>query len=682
MGVFSLRSEFLSSERSSTVIFLPGLFSALFILFAIQGSAQNCLDFSISNDTIFETTFDCNSNTGVCLPLVYDNRANYSFTDNGQEYTTFLPSCADGGVFILDTGYHEFIIWDNVQACGDTAHILIECLDCPFIYDGPVSYELDDCSDSLEVCLNIPYADRTNYDIEINTELFSGNLEPCITDSTLFYDVSDLTVGPFFINGWTIDNTPYSNAVGSIMELSAFMSSSDPYTDWTYDSDNNIIFSGPTTGSYGSLTVQQSPPVGPTFSFSLEKDYAEGAVTLTLGEGEHEFFITNNDNGCQDLFNINISCPEDTSIVVNCPSYYSGPEEYDLLNCEEVQEICLDFMLDSFNLYTVLLNGQAYDSNRGWNNCSMSNLAQINLDPGDYEMVIIYNSNSCRDTHSLLINCPQPEPWDSCTVFSNSTRTIMLDQCGDTALICLEVPIDSIDFWDLRVNDSIWVDTLGECATSDTSIAAQFLEGTYRLTAAKANCVMDTMMLTVDCIPIDSTPVARDDAFDVMQDAEIQFLEILLNDMPMSDSFELSLVQSASLGTSLINTSNELAYTPQPGYCNNRISDTLMYSICSDKGCDTAKVMVTIQCPEITVANGFSPNGDGVNEALQIVGLGDEVAELLIFNRWGNKIYESTDYQNDWQGDFQGSPLPDGTYFYQLNLSTGETQSGYLLIQR
>jgi len=73
------------------------------------------------------------------------------------------------------------------------------------------------------------------------------------------------------------------------------------------------------------------------------------------------------------------------------------------------------------------------------------------------------------------------------------------------------------------------------------------------------------------------------------------------------------------------------------------------------------------------IPQGFSPNGDGVNDAFKISGLKDtELNELIIFNRWGGVVYASPDYKNDWVGQSNqgivaigaGQGLPDGTYFY------------------
>ncbi|HRO98460.1 MAG TPA: PKD domain-containing protein [Flavobacteriales bacterium] len=63
------------------------------------------------------------------------------------------------------------------------------------------------------------------------------------------------------------------------------------------------------------------------------------------------------------------------------------------------------------------------------------------------------------------------------------------------------------------------------------------------------------------------------------------------------------------------------------------------------------------------VPNVFSPNKDGINDYFAAV-IPDGFVSMTIFNRWGNEIYETTDINKPWRGDFKGSPVPDGTYVY------------------
>ena len=85
------------------------------------------------------------------------------------------------------------------------------------------------------------------------------------------------------------------------------------------------------------------------------------------------------------------------------------------------------------------------------------------------------------------------------------------------------------------------------------------------------------------------------------------------------------------------------------------------------------------------INNGFSPNGDGENDTFFINGL--ELYpdnHLLVFNRWGNVVFETDSYTNDWGGvNLEGKALPDGTYYYILDLGNGdEPYAGFVLIFR
>jgi len=67
--------------------------------------------------------------------------------------------------------------------------------------------------------------------------------------------------------------------------------------------------------------------------------------------------------------------------------------------------------------------------------------------------------------------------------------------------------------------------------------------------------------------------------------------------------------------------------------------------------------------------NVITPNNDGKNDVLAFKCLDQyQSAEILVVDQWGKKVYESSDYQDDWGGTSNGSPLPAGQYKYFLNL--------------
>lgn len=103
---------------------------------------------------------------------------------------------------------------------------------------------------------------------------------------------------------------------------------------------------------------------------------------------------------------------------------------------------------------------------------------------------------------------------------------------------------------------------------------------------------------------------------------------------------------------------------------------TLRLTIANENGCDTIiEVDIPIKEAKLKIPGVITPNGDGLNEAFMILnenktGSGEEIKittefqrmELVIFDRWGRKIYDDSNYQSDWAG----KGVPDGAYYFKL----------------
>jgi gliding motility-associated-like protein len=85
---------------------------------------------------------------------------------------------------------------------------------------------------------------------------------------------------------------------------------------------------------------------------------------------------------------------------------------------------------------------------------------------------------------------------------------------------------------------------------------------------------------------------------------------------------------------------------------------------------------------DLFIPSGFSPNGDGINDFWQIVGI-DKYPNIsvYIYNRLGVKVFSSNNYKNDWNGFFNGIKVPDGTYFYELILGPNMIKKGYVFVK-
>jgi gliding motility-associated-like protein len=106
---------------------------------------------------------------------------------------------------------------------------------------------------------------------------------------------------------------------------------------------------------------------------------------------------------------------------------------------------------------------------------------------------------------------------------------------------------------------------------------------------------------------------------------------------------------------------------------------TILLTVTDSLGCsDTATTKIIVN-NILAVPNSFTPNGDGFNDLFVVKGLtAFPDSKLMIFNRWGTEIYNSTDYANDWNGE----NYPDADYYYVLEVSNGEKLKGFVTLKR
>jgi len=145
-----------------------------------------------------------------------------------------------------------------------------------------------------------------------------------------------------------------------------------------------------------------------------------------------------------------------------------------------------------------------------------------------------------------------------------------------------------------------------------------------------------------------------------------------------------TLTITSPLGTDYRYSVDGLNYYASPVF--ELMPETYSVTVKNPAGCISEPTVVTID--RFCIPNGFTPNGDEFNQTFEILHPANMKIKLTIFNRWGNQVYESNDYQNDWEGKGVGSEyVPNGTYYYIAeftNATSGakKTYTGYVVIKR
>jgi gliding motility-associated-like protein len=201
----------------------------------------------------------------------------------------------------------------------------------------------------------------------------------------------------------------------------------------------------------------------------------------------------------------------------------------------------------------------------------------------------------------------------------------------------------------------------------------------------------DNAGLTANCsfaVLVNNAPNAEVDSFIFDDYIESTNIVVLQNDVD-PDGDEIVVISANAIhGNAEVLPSGMIEYTADPtSYCG---MDTITYVIQDTyMAVDTSIVVVEIECPfSVSVPEVFTPNGDGINDVLMILGIEDYPnSTIQIFNKRGHKVYDASGIESNWDGksytylDLGTGLLPEDTYYYVLDLGDGtDLIKGYIYL--
>ncbi len=293
--------------------------------------------------------------------------------------------------------------------------------------------------------------------------------------------------------------------------------------------------------------------------------------------------------------------------------------------------------------------------------------------PGLYRLSILNSLNKCFDSDTVLVNLQLPELADAGTDFST---------CLDTIQLSANLPAGTMGRW--SSSSPVMIEDIESNSTKVSSLGLG--SQTFIWTLSAPGCPDYSSDQIV--ISQSEAPRAKDDFIDLKAggDREIDIL-LLENDLFNSaEELEINILEGPTIGK-IENLQNEvLSYSVSRAAFG---STSIRYQVCNlecPDQCSEAVIFIEIEreLPNSEeVPNTITPNGDNMNEAFvfEILEVNPPEAfpdnEIIIFNRWGDVVFQQKDYDNNWNGVNQNrEPLPVGTYYYILRL---DLENGLIL---
>ena len=368
-----------------------------------------------------------------------------------------------------------------------------------------------------------------------------------------------------------------------------------------------------------------------------------GATTATIevtAPGEYSVTVTDSANGC--------SAAETVTVTENISETEATITGNDVLTCSR-QSIILDAS------GTSVQGTPSYVWNTGATTATIEVTAS-----GEYSVIVTGSDNGCSATRSV-------------TVIENTTKPVITISSETLELTC-SVSSITLDASGTPVQGTasyLW--NTGETTASiEVDQAGDY---TVAVTDSDNGCSgAKTIAVTEN---YDAAEVVGGSVALCITDASLNLTTLLGSDFVSGGTLTDDLNSGGLIGTmfnpSIVNLGDyQFTYT-EPGDCGRIIT----VSVNVNDDC----VVLACSTEDIVISKVVTPNNDGFNDNFEITGLEgcDFTFGVKIFNRWGNIVYQSDNYQNNWNGRQDGSgitigsnrELPTGTYYYIVTVSGG-----------
>ncbi|MGB0861967.1 MAG: gliding motility-associated C-terminal domain-containing protein [Saprospiraceae bacterium] len=563
------------------------------------------------------------------------------------------------------------------------------------------------CQDTASVIIVVPDSIITNISVLTN---FNGNAISCngANDAALDLTVTNGGIAPYsylWSNGDTIQD-PIGIGTGVSSVTITDQNGCSATDSITLNEPSAVVLSVVVSSDYGGNDISCSGAI-------------DGAIDLTVSGGVSGYsYLWSNGDTIQDpdslssgIYQVTVTdmngCQKVTSVTINEPT-----------NSLTVVATSGFAVCENANNGVIALNvtGSTGNVTYNWNNGLPSTIGQQNISPGTY-VVTVTDALGCFAIDTVTVD------------------TLLIPQVAFTAdSVCIGLETSFFDnstmtagatyAWDFD-NDNIIDDNTVGNTMYEYSNAGNF-EAVLAITSVDGCINSDTVDVFVEDLTVSFTGLATEYC------ANDEPIELIGN--PVGGTFSgigvtgnffnpsatsvgtntISYTYSNALGCTetvhqntqilslpslnagediegFVNTSIQLqaigaqsySWSPSTGLDATNISnptavifETQTYIVtgtdasgCSVQDSITINIESDLNCLKLRTV--FSPNGDNVNDQWSIECISFYDNEVEVYNRWGQLVFQATNYSNTWDGTSQitGEPLPEDSYFYVVTIT-------------
>jgi len=350
----------------------------------------------------------------------------------------------------------------------------------------------------------------------------------------------------------------------------------------------------------------------------------------------------------------NGSFPADTSTIA-CVTIYNPSDGGSISGAGE---FCNNSGSGALNLVGNIGNVIKWQSsiNGGatWSNISntTTSLVYSNITQNTSYRAIVQNSSFCKmDTSTITSFTINPTSFAG-AISSVGSNTVCYAINSKT--ISLSGNVGNIIDWIYTINNGLsWNSSSNN--TNSISISNLTQSTWYGAIVQSGNCPIDTSTLTkITVLPQFTVNAGKDTT---IQQGQSTTLTGAGNGTPNWSPLSSNITSPNSFTT--------VVSPPNTTYFILTVTDV---NACSNF--DSVLITVVPLKFDGKITNVFSPNGDGINDNWYIEGIASyQDNEVVVYNIYGQEVYRKKKYTNDWQGTYNGSQLPDGTYFYIIKVN-------------